>query len=73
MTMQEKCAVIFCAAIKDLAANQENLDNLESYLSHHFIEWMKRYANTPVGLAYELSEFARMKSVEIILSDEGGV
>lgn len=59
--LNETCAVIFCDAIRTLAANPENLDNLESYLTHHFAEWMKRYASTPVSIAYEMREFARME------------
>lgn len=57
----EKAASDFCKAIKTLAEKPDNLANLESYLSHHFPEWLKRYANTPDNLAAEMREFAEMK------------
>ena len=45
-------------AIARLAANPEALANFEAYLTHHYAEWLQRYASTPNGLAYELNEFA---------------
>lgn len=39
----------------------DNLDNLESYLSRHFPEWVSRWANSPEDLAAEMKEFARME------------
>lgn len=50
----------FCKAIKELAENQSSLDNLESYLSYHFDEWLKKFANTPENMASELQEFAKI-------------
>lgn len=55
-----KEAAQFIGAIKTIAAKPENLDNLESYLSNHFAEWMKNYANTPETLICEMREFASM-------------
>ena len=52
---------IFVDAIKILAENPDNLDNLESYLSVHFPEWLARYANTPENLAGEMKQFAEME------------
>jgi hypothetical protein len=56
----EKEATLFIEAIKTLSQKQENLQDLESYLSHHFETWLKRYANTPNGIIYELKAFADM-------------
>lgn len=50
----------FIEAIVTLADNPANLDNFESYLSHHFGEWLAKYANTPEGITAELQEFASM-------------
>lgn len=57
----EENARIFCAAIKELASKPENLENLELYLSHHFSEWMKKYAYDPDYITGELKNFAEMK------------
>lgn len=54
-------AVEFVAAIKKIANKPENLDNLESYLSYCFPEWLEKYANTPEKLAAEMAEFANME------------
>ena len=59
--MNEEYAKVFIEAIKMFAEKQDNLDNLESYLSHHFDVWMEKYANTPEGLVYELKNFAEME------------
>ena len=56
-----KAAADFVGAIKLIAAKPDNLDNLESYLSHHFEKWLKTLANTPEGLAAEMKEFAEME------------
>ena len=58
--MNEKTAHAFITAIKTLAEKPENLDNLESYLSHHFDVWMKKYASNPQDITYELMAFADM-------------
>ena len=54
-------AVQFCDAIRELANKPENLQNLESYLEYHFETWLEKYANTPDGMAAEISEFAKME------------
>lgn len=56
-----KAAADFVGAIKLIATKPDNLDNLESYLSHHFPEWISRWANSPEDLAAEMKEFARME------------
>lgn len=61
MRNYEKQAAEFCKAIRTLANNTENLENLESYLSRHFPEWISKWANTPEGLAVEMKEFAEME------------
>lgn len=61
MTNNEQNAKIFIEAVKTIAAKPENLDNLECYLSHHFPEWMEKFANTPEKLAAELKHFAEME------------
>lgn len=58
---QAKAAADFVNAIKTIANKPENLDNLESYLSYHFSEWLKKYANTHEDIAAEMREFAEME------------
>ena len=57
----EHVAKQFTAAIKTIAEKPENLENLELYLSYHFSEWMKKFANTPENITCEMREFANMK------------
>lgn len=57
----EHLAVQFVGAIKAIAEKENNLDNLECYLSHHFAAWLEKYANTPEGLTAELRAFAEME------------
>lgn len=61
MNEYTKAAADFVGAIKLIAIKPDNLDNLESYLSHHFPEWVSRWANSPEDLAAEMKEFARME------------
>lgn len=56
----EECAKVFVEAIKTMASKPNNLDNFESYLAQHFDTWMKTWANSPEGLAYEVENFANM-------------
>lgn len=56
-----KAAADFVGAIKLIATKSDNLDNLESYLSQHFPEWVEKWANSPEDLAAEMKEFARME------------
>lgn len=53
-----KAAAVFCDAIKEIAGKPENLENLELYLSMHFLEWLSVWANTPEDMAKEMKEFA---------------
>ena len=62
---QAKAAADFVNAIKTIANKPENLDNLESYLSYHFSEWLEKYANTPEDMAAEMREFAEMEFEEV--------
>ena len=61
MRKYEEQATQFCEAIRTLANNTENLENLESYLSRHFSEWISKWANSPASLAEEMKEFAEME------------
>ena len=56
-----ECAEIFVNAIKEIARKTENLNNLESYLSHHFDVWLEKFAYTPEGLVSEMKSFAEME------------
>ena len=55
-----KAAADFVEAIKRLAENPQNLENLQSYLEQHFTLWMKQYANTPENMAAEMLSFANI-------------
>lgn len=48
-------------AIKRLAENPQNLENLQSYLEQHFTIWLERYANTPENMAAEILSFSNME------------
>ena len=61
MRKYEEQATQFCEAIRALANKPENLENLESYLSQHFSEWISKWANSPASLAEEMKEFAEME------------
>ena len=61
MRKYEEQATKFCEAIRTLANKPENLENLESYLSRHFSEWISKWANSPASLAEEMKEFAEME------------
>lgn len=56
-----EAAIRFCEAIRTLADKPENLSNLESYLTSHFAEWLKKWANTPDAISTELKSFAEME------------
>lgn len=57
MRKHEQTAKLFCEALRTIAGKPENL---ESYLSNHFGEWMNKYANTPENITAELKNFANM-------------
>lgn len=59
-----EAATMFCEAIRSFTSRPDNLENLESYLSHHFDVWMKKFANDPEGLATEMKHFATMEIYE---------
>ena len=61
MRKYKEQAAEFCEAICTLANNTENLENLESYLSQHFSEWISKWANTPEKLVAEMKMFAEME------------
>ena len=61
MRNYEEQAIQFCEAIRTLATKPENLENLESYLSRHFSEWISKWANSPENIAAEMKEFAEME------------
>lgn len=56
----ESAAASVAMSIKRLAAHEDALENLESYLSMHFAVWLKKYANDPDSFAAELHEFSTM-------------
>lgn len=60
-TPNEESARIFCDALKTLASKPENLDNLRSYLSHHFDKWLSKYGSNPENISCELRDFADME------------
>lgn len=57
----QEAATVFIAAIKKIASEPEALNNFELYLSHHFSEWLKKFANTPENIAAELKHFAEIE------------
>lgn len=57
----EKEAALFIESIKTIAQKENNLENLEHYLSIHFDAWMQKFANTPEGITAELKAFASME------------
>lgn len=62
--MEDRYAILakqFCDSIKTLAEKTDNLFNFECYLSHHFSDWMGKYASTPEDLVSEMKSFAEMK------------
>lgn len=48
-------------AIEKLANSKEHLYNFASYLTYHFPEWLKKYANDPENLATEFMHFATIE------------
>jgi hypothetical protein len=56
----EQTAAEFITALKTLAERPENLNNFQLYLSIHFPEWLKRFANTPEDITAELKHFAEL-------------
>lgn len=63
MTMEGKYtkeAAQFCEYIRTIASKPDNLDNLESYLSFNFGDWLKKYAYDPQNMVAEMREFANM-------------
>lgn len=61
-----KAASDFVEAIKRLAENPQNLENLQSYLEQHFTLWLERYANTPENMAAEMLSFANIEQAETV-------
>lgn len=57
----EELAERFVEAIKRIATKEENLENLQSYLSMHFEIWIERFARTPLAIVCELEEFAKLE------------
>lgn len=59
--MYEKEAMRFMEAIRKIAQKEENMNNMESYLTYHFPKWLKENANTPEGLVKEMEFFADLE------------
>lgn len=55
----EQEAKQFCDAIR--AFKEDQLENLELYLSRHFGAWLEKFASTPADLACEMREFASIE------------
>lgn len=53
-------AEMFTTAIKSIADKPDNLENLEFYLSYHFDDWVKNFANSPENLVSEMKNFSEM-------------
>ena len=58
---EKQAAADFVESIKLIATKPDNLDNLESYLSRHFSEWISKWANSPASLVAEMKAFAEME------------
>lgn len=56
----EEEARAICEAIRQFNESPEALDNFESYLSYHFVAWLKKWADTPAGMAKEFENFSQM-------------
>ena len=61
MRKHEQTAKQFCEALQIIAGKPQNLENLEHYLSIHFSEWLRKFANTPEGITAELKQFSEME------------
>lgn len=61
LNINEVYAKNFCDAIRTIAKKPENIDNLESYLTYHFTEWLNKYGNYPKNLTMEMKMFAEME------------
>ena len=57
----EELAKRFIEAIKRIATKEENLNNLQHYLSIHFEQWLERFAKTPLAIVCEIESFADME------------
>lgn len=57
----EEIATRFINAIKTIANKQNNLDNLQSYLSMHFEIWLNKFAQTPTDITNEIEHFSNME------------
>lgn len=57
----EQLAERFVEAIKRIATKEENLNNLQHYLSIHFEQWLTRFAKTPLAIVCEIESFADME------------
>lgn len=56
-----KYAKMFCDAIRTMVDKPDNINNLESYLSNCFTNWLDLYGNNPENISHELKSFAEMK------------
>lgn len=57
----EELAKRFVEAIKKIAKKEDNIDNLQHYLSMHFESWLERFARTPLAIVCEMESFADME------------
>ena len=59
--INEENAKVFTDVIRTIAAKENNLDNVDCYLSHLFYVWMEKFAHDPESLSSELKSFAEME------------
>ena len=57
----EELAERFVETIKRISTKEENLNNLQHYLSRHFEQWLTRVANTPQDIVFELEQFEKIE------------
>ena len=57
----KKEAKAFCKAIQLLVENPARLENLENYLSYHFLEWLEEWADAPQKIAGEMLDFSEIE------------
>lgn len=48
-------------AIKGFNEKPDALENFESYLNNHFVQWCDKWAKTPEGFINELKHFSEIE------------
>lgn len=55
----EQEATDLAAAIRKLATDPKALDDMESYLSYHFANWLQMWCQRPKDMVHEFQRFAK--------------